>query len=150
MINLSLINLLFYTSDIMKKNVFSILLISALFLTFTGCQTMQDSVRIMGVGGDSKYDMSYLKANLKEGVTTSEQVIELFGQPNYQESDKKGPVSFTYDEGKTKSNALLQSAMSTIGYGNVGNTVQDLKSGKQRSLVIFFKNNKVYDFYVKN
>ena len=100
----------------MKKNVFSILLISALFLTFTGCQTMQDSVRIMGVGGDSKYDMSYLKANLKEGVTTSEQVIELFGQPNYQESDKKGPVSFTYDEGKTKSNALLQSAMSTIGY----------------------------------
>jgi hypothetical protein len=111
---------------------------------------MQDSVRIMGVGGDSKYDMSYLKANLKEGVTTSEQVIELFGQPNYQESDKKGPVSFTYDEGKTKSNALLQSAMSTIGYGNVGNTVQDLKRGKQRSLVIFFKNNKVYDFYVKN
>ena len=132
----------------MKKKLSRFLLISIFSIPFIGCQTIQDNTRILGIGGDSKYDMSYVKANLKKGITTSEEVIRIFGKPNYQTSSGSGPDYFSYREGETKSNALLSSALSTIGYGNIGNTNQALQEGKQRQLSIYFKNNKVDDFSI--
>ncbi len=133
----------------MKKISSSILLSCAFFMPLTGCQTIQDGVGVLGVGGDNKYDMKYLKANLKVGVTTSEQVIELFGKPSYQVNGSNGPTYFSYDEGVTASGNLIGSAMSSIGFGNIAGTVQSVKEGKKRDLHIHFRNNKVSNFEVE-
>lgn len=133
----------------MKKVIYtSILLSCAVLFPLTGCQTVQDSVKVFGVGGDQKFDMQYVKANLKKGVTTSEDVIKLFGKPDYQTAGAAGPTYFSYREGKKSANKLLHSAASSLGYGNAADTARSVSEGKGRQLSIYFQNNKVESFSV--
>ena len=108
-----------------------------LALPLTACKTLQGG----GTSGANKYDMTYLRTQIKPGVTTSEEIISLFGQPSYRDDGAKGPNYWAYEV--SKDNALFSSAMSSLGLGTAGNAM----SGN-RSLNIHFTNNRVHDFNV--
>ncbi|MFV9475378.1 hypothetical protein ACM5Q9_13245 [Advenella sp. RU8] len=121
----------------MKKVLRNTCLALMLVLPLTACKTMQGG----GNAGANKYDMTYLRTQIKPGVTTSEEIISLFGQPSYRDDGAKGPNYWAYEE--SKDNALFSSAMSSLGLGTAGNAM----SGN-RSLNIHFTNNRVHDFNV--
>lgn len=121
----------------MKKVLRNTCLALMLVLPLTACKTMQGG----GNAGANKYDMTYLRTQIKPGVTTSDEIIGMFGQPSYRDDGAKGPNYWAYEEGDD--NALFNSALSSIGLGAAGDAVS-----KRRSLNIHFTNNRVHDFSV--
>lgn len=122
----------------MLKNV---ALVMAFCLPLAACQSAPTAQP------DQKYSPTFLKQNLKRGVTTSEQVRSMFGRPNSTLEGENGPSmwSYTPDRGR---NAVIRQAAHFIPVFGASHAAEAATTDK--NLTIHFDNNKVSSYSLGN
>ncbi len=125
----------------MTRRMLAVLLLS---IPLAACQTLQGG----GTGGEDKFSVAYTKTNLKPGVTTVDQVRQMYGKPDSAQEGPKGPSMWTYSSSNNATSDLLSSAMGAFGLG----AASSIAGGAQddRRLYIHFENYKVSDYSVSS
>lgn len=122
----------------MTRRMLAALLLS---IPLAACQTLQGG----GTGGEDKFTAAYLQTHLKPGVTTSEQVRQLYGKPDTTQEGPNGPSMWTYRPRNTANADLLSSAMGAFGLG-AASSLTGAAPADSYTLFIHFQNNKVSDY----
>lgn len=117
-----------------------------LFLTLGICMSLAACQTLSG-GGSDQYSAESLSQNLKVGVTTSQEVRNLYGKPDYTSDGPSGPSYWSYrlDSG---TNSMIQQAVGFIPVFGVSSVADQLQ--ENRSLHIHFENNRVSSYSLDN
>lgn len=122
----------------MTRRMLAALLLS---IPLAACQTLQGG----GTGGEDKFTATYLQTHLKPGVTTVEQVRQLYGKPDTTQEGPRGPSMWTYSPSNKATSDLLSSAMGAFGLG-AASSITGATQEDGRRLYIHFENHKVSDY----
>lgn len=114
----------------------NILVVAALCLPLTACQTLQG-------GSFDKYEASFIKENLVKGKTTKADVRRIYGEPESMNDDSYGESSWYYSDNNYDVTGLVQSTLGSIS-GYLNNVPMDKQS---RSLSVHFNPAGVLQHY---
>lgn len=115
-----------------------IFLVLGICFSLAACQTLSG-----GTGANDKFSPEALSQNLKAGITTPEEVLAIYGKPEYTSQDANGPRIWNYNVDDT-TNSIIGQAVSFIPVFGVDTTANQMK--RNRSLSIFFYQNKVENY----
>lgn len=115
-----------------------------IFLTVGICMSLTACETLSG-GGDDKYSTTALTQNLKIGVTTPQEVRNIYGKPDYTSEGPGGPEYWRYNV-DTNTNSLIDQAMSLLPVGGASALTDPMKNN--RNLHVHFEKNRVSSYSI--
>lgn len=117
-----------------------------IFLTVGICMSLTACETLSG-GGDDKYSTAALAQNLKVGVTTSQEVRNIYGKPDYTSDGPSGPEYWAYDVDEN-TNSFIEQAMNFLPVGGTGAVTDQVTNN--RTLHVHFEKNRVSSYSLNN
>lgn len=107
-------------------------------MSLTACETLS-------VGGNDKYSTAALAQNLKIGVTTPQEVRNIYGKPDYTSDGPSGPTYWRYNVDEA-TNSIINQAMNFLPVGGAGAVADQMANN--RNLHVHFEKNRVSDYSI--
>ncbi|WP_337313374.1 hypothetical protein [Variovorax sp. CCNWLW235] len=110
------------------------------FALITACGT---------VGGNSSIESATtqsLSQSLKTGVTTTDDVKRLFGNPDYVKDSNDGSAYWSYGGGRNSQKRAIAS-LASIPYLSTIDDINTASGAKRKSLSLYFNSNKKLTSY---